>query len=207
MTQSDPFFDLVSRQRACRDFSDESVNEDDLDYVLRAATYAPSAENTQPWVFVVVEDAERRAALDQIIRDIWESFGRRFTEERASSALFADVEHGLGGGGVAGAPALIVVGGDTRLVDRSQIKASVYPAVQNLLLAAAWRGLGTCMTTIANLRADETRAVVGFPAEIEPVALTPIGRPAKPLGRPRREPFTAKAHREQFGAGWTAAES
>jgi nitroreductase len=200
--ERDPFFELVSRQRACRAFSDEQVAEDDLAYVLRAATYAPSAENSQPWVFVVVKDAQRRGALDLIIREIWESFGRRYTEAHSTPTLFADVEHGLGAGGIASAPALIVVGGDTRLADRSLIKASVLPSVQNLLLAAAWRGLGTCLTTIANLRADETRDVVGFPPEIEPVAMTPIGRPAKALGPPRREPFTVKAHRDRYGVGW-----
>jgi nitroreductase len=199
---SDEFLQLVSHQRACRAFSSEPVTDKQIEYVLSAATYAPSAENTQPWVFVVVEDERRRAAIGDIIRAIWDSFGRQYTQKRSSPALFADVDHGLGAGGVAAAPVLVVVGGDSRVVDRSQLKASVYPAVQNLLLAASWLGLGTCLTTIANIRSDETRDLVGFPDEVDPLALIPIGHPARPLGPPRRESFTVKAHRDRYGAAW-----
>jgi nitroreductase len=199
------FFDVVTRQRACRAFSDEPLDPLRLRAVLQAATFAPSAENRQPWVFVVVQQPAARAAIGELIRDIWETFGRDHTKESGDATLFRDVDRGLGHGGVASAPALIVVGGDTRLTDRSQIKASVYPAVQNMLLAAGALGLGTCLTTITSLRAERTRELVGFPAAIEPIALVPIGHPARPLGPPRREPIEAKAHNERFGRGWSDA--
>jgi nitroreductase len=197
------FFRLVSTQRACRAFTDQTVDSTDLERILQAATFAPSAENRQPWVFVVVEDPDRRAAFGQLIQEIWESFGRAYSQKHATPHLLRDVEHGLGEGGVAGAPVLIVVGGDTSLVDRSQIKASVFPAIQNLMLGAAALGLGSCLTTIATLQAEKTRELVDFPPEIEPVALLPIGYPRRKLGPPNRQSFTAKAHRERFGSGWT----
>ena len=50
------FFDVVLSQRACRDFSDRPVDDDLVARCLVAATHAPSAENLQPWVFVVVRD-------------------------------------------------------------------------------------------------------------------------------------------------------
>ena len=53
------FFDVVRRQRAHRDFSDEPVSDADVARLLEAATYAPSAENRQPWEFIVVRDADR----------------------------------------------------------------------------------------------------------------------------------------------------
>ncbi len=49
------FFDVVHSQRACRDFATDEVDDDTLAKVLDAATFAPSAENKQPWVFVVVK--------------------------------------------------------------------------------------------------------------------------------------------------------
>ena len=57
------FFDVVTSQRACRSFSDRAVTDDEIAQVLTAATHAPSAENKQPWEFVVVRDAARRAAI------------------------------------------------------------------------------------------------------------------------------------------------
>src|SRR5688500_16123852 len=57
------FFDVVSSQRACRYFTDEPVSDEVIEQLLRAATFAPSAENAQPWVFVVVRDEEKRRAI------------------------------------------------------------------------------------------------------------------------------------------------
>ena len=54
---SDGFFAVVGRQRACRNFDAErDVGDDLIERVLDAARFAPSAENTQPWVFVVVRE-------------------------------------------------------------------------------------------------------------------------------------------------------
>src|SRR5437763_14265408 len=69
-------FDVVGRQRACRRFSDEPVADELVEQVLEAATFAPSAENRQPWVFVVVRDAETRAALGDLTRRAWPGRGR-----------------------------------------------------------------------------------------------------------------------------------
>ena len=81
-------FDVVHRQRACRNFSDEAVDDSLVEKVLDAATFAPSAENRQPWVFVVVRDAAKRSAIGALTRQAWEG-GRAFTPKadwpRASS--------------------------------------------------------------------------------------------------------------------------
>ncbi len=97
---------------------------------------------------------------------------------------------------------LIVVGGNASLVDRASLKASVYPAVQNLLLAAGAAGLGSCLTTIGTLRAADIRSLVGFPADVDPLALVPLGYPGRELGRARREPLVTRTHRETYGTGW-----
>ena len=204
MSAFEQLFEVISTQRACRQFSDQPVDDAAIEALLRAATFAPSSENTQPWVFVVIRDAHRRAAAGALIAAIWNRFGREYTRARADDGLFNDVDAGLGQGGVAGAPVLIVVGGDSNLSDRSQLKASVFPAIQNLLLAAGALGLGTCLTTIATLDTDGARELVGLPAHIDPLALIPVGYPRRPLGPPRRDSFATKTHRETYGSGWAA---
>lgn len=198
------FFELLHTQRACRSFSDAAVGDTEIERILTAATFAPSTENRQPWVFVVVRDAQRRAAYGDLIKELWEQGAREYTRGSVSPALFRDVDAGLGEGGIAAAPVLIVVGGDTQRSHPSQIKQSVFPAIQNLLLAAHALGLGTCLTTITSVRADEVRRLADLPAHIEPVALIPVGVPARPLGPPRREAIATKTHAEQYGSEWPA---
>ena len=195
------FFDVVRNQRACRSFTDEAVDDETLTQVIEAATFAPSAENRQPWVFVVVRDAARRAAIGDLTRRVWEMGGRAHSEGRLSPSLMKDVDAGAAGG-VAAAPVLVVVGGDTRLGDRRVIEASVFPAVQNLLLAANAAGLGSALTTLPTVFGEELAAVVGLPPEVVALAVVPLGHPARRLGPPRRQPLSEKAHRDAYGTPW-----
>ncbi len=106
------FFDVVTRQRACRTFSDVPVSDETIARGLHAATFAPSAENRQPWEFVVVRDDATRAQIGDLTRRAWEDGGRAFSEHRLSTAMLRDVDHGATGG-VARAPVNIVVCADT----------------------------------------------------------------------------------------------
>jgi len=166
--------------------------------VLDAARFAPSAENTQPWVFVVVRSAERRAALAALMETLWS-----MAPDRGLDAdLQQDTDAGFRGG-FATAPVWVVVGGDTTAVaDTTSLAASVYPAVQNLLLAATAVGLGSAMTTIATYAPDQVRELAGLPEAVRPMALIPLGWPARPLGPPRRRPVPEIAHRETYGSPW-----
>jgi len=94
------------------------------------------------------------------------------------------------------------VGGDTRLGDRRVLEASVFPAIQNLLLAATALGLGSSLTTLPLVLGDELISIVGLPPEVVPMAVIPLGWPARPLSAPRRLPLSEKAHRETFGTPW-----
>jgi nitroreductase len=102
-------------------------------------------------------------------------------------------------GGVAAAPVLIVVCGDTRLTFAPAMDASVFPAVQNLLLAAHALGLGSTLTTLPVLGGDELPTLLGLPPEVVPVAVVPIGHLPKALGAPRRQPVEEKAHLDRYG--------
>ena len=106
------FFAVVHAQRACREFRPDPVDDVLIGQVLDAATFAPSAENRQPWEFVVVRDADRRARIGELIRRAWDAGGREHSRPRLAPAVFAEVERGATGA-ISAAPVLIVVAADT----------------------------------------------------------------------------------------------
>jgi nitroreductase len=193
------FFDVVLHQRACRQFDGHPVDDALIDRCLTAATHAPSAENLQPWVFVVVRDERQRAAIADLTRRVWREAGRPRSEGRLSPRLLDEVDAGAETG-LAGAPVLVVVCGDTSVAHRSTLPSSVYPATQNLLLAAGALGLGSALTTLATLAVDELSDVLGLPDHVHPMAVVPLGWPARALGPPRRKPVGRVAHRDRYGS-------
>ena len=204
MSEGADFFTVAHAQRACRAFADAPVDDTTLARVLDAAVRAPSAENKQPWEFVVVRDAAARAAIGALMARAWEAGGRAFSQDRLPPRMLDEVERGATGG-IAAAPVHVVVGIDTQRGLDATAAESIYPAVQNLLLAATALGLGTALTTIALGYADELRALVGFPQQVRPMAVVPIGHPARPLGPSRRDAFAAHTHRERYGTAWDGA--
>jgi nitroreductase len=175
------------------------VDRADLEVILEAATHAPSAENRQPWAFLVVADPAARRAIDELTADRWAAGGRAHARARLSPAMFASVDEFLGGG-YGGAPLLVVVTGDARVLpERAVLAASVYPAIQSLLLAAAALGYGAALTTLATRPPEDLAGVVGLPDEVLPFAVVPLGRPAVPLGRGRRRPVRDVAFLDRYG--------
>jgi nitroreductase len=200
MTAPD-FFAVAKSQRACRAFTNDPVPDSLIGKVLDAATYAPSAENRQPWEFVVVRDPVRRGCIGDLMRRAWEAGGRAHSEGRLTPEMLAEVERGATGS-VSAAPVLVVVAADTERCLPATVPSSIFPALQNLLLAAGAVGLGSALTTIATTLADELREIVGFPEALVPVAVVPLGYPEKPLGPPRREPYVDHTHRDTYGTPW-----
>jgi nitroreductase len=198
---STDFFDVVERQRACRSFADAPVSDESIERILATATFAPSAENRQPWEFVVVRDASLRERIGELTRRAWDTHGRAFSEGRLSPALLADVDGGARGG-VARGPVNIVVCADTERGLPATVESSIFPAVQNILLAATALGLGSALTTITTGYRDELQSMLSLPDTVWPVAIVPLGHPARPLGKPRREPFAAHTHRDLYGLRW-----
>jgi nitroreductase len=192
------FFEVVLTQRAARTFLPDPVDDATVARILTAATHAPSAENSQPFVFVVVRDPAVRADIGAITARLWQGGAKALEADRLSPAFLRDVDQGAMGG-IANAPVLIVVCGDTRLTYPQAMDASVFPAVQNLLLAAHALGVGSTLTTLPVLGGDELAALLGLPAEVVPVAVVPLGHLPKPLGPPRRQPLSEKAHLNRYG--------
>ena len=201
MSELDAIRNVLRRQRAHRSFTEEPVDEAVITDILELATRAPSAQNFQPWQFVVVQDADRRAAIWELASRLWDMGGKAATEGAVSDEMRDDVEHGVKVG-FAGAPVSIVVCADGERWDHNLVDSSIWPATQNLMTAATAHGLGSALTTIGTILADDLRAILELPETVTPVAVIPIGYPAKPLGSSRREPVSEHAHREIFGTPW-----
>lgn len=197
----DAFFEVVLRQRACRSFAPDPVEDQVIHKLLEAATHAPSAENRQPWVFVVVRRDELREAIGAVYLRAWVSGARAHSEGRLDERLLTEVDEGARGG-VAAAPVLVVVCGDTDKSHPQALASSIFPAVQNLLLSAGAVGLGSALTTLAVVDRGGISGLLDLPAHIVPMAIVPLGWPSRTLGPPRREPVEEKAYRDVFGSSW-----
>ena len=201
-------YEGIMTTRAIRRFTDEPVTDDEVLTCLRAAVQGPSGGNIQPWQFVVVTDAEKKTAIGEIYRRAYYRYEAamlptvppfRSDDDKASwERTLASSRHLADHLGEA--PVLVLVAmpsismtltDDEGELDVGTPYASVYPAVQNLLLAARSLGIGGALTTVYRIFQDEVRAVLDVPDRYELVALVPLGRPAGRFGVARRRPVEA----------------
>jgi nitroreductase len=98
---------------------------------------------------------------------------------------------------------VVVVCADTERVPEIYAPSSIYPAVQNLLLAAVDLGYGSCLTTgLTTFGVDRVREKLQLPESLQPMAAVYLGKPARKLSPPRRRPAVSVTYREQFGTPW-----
>jgi nitroreductase len=196
--------DAIWRQRAIRRFRSDPVPDEAVTTLIEAATHAPSGGNRQPWRFVVIRDTEAKHRIGEWYHDGWANFQPPLRRgETISEALYDSLkvlaEH------IAEAPVLILV-----CVDRGPRGpqpgpvtqgAGVYPAVQNLLLAAQALGLGTTLTTFHVAHEGEVKELLGIPPTVETAALIPVGYPAEGehFGGSRRKPPAEVTYYERWG--------
>ena len=169
--------ELFRHQRAIRNFTDEDVPDELVDRVLTAAIHAPSGSNTQPWHFIVIRDQSVKNAISEVYEEA------RAATYRANQASTASERPPL-----SSAPVLIVPCVNTPASGRAgfQTGASIYPSVQNLMLAARALGLGTVLTTLHRRRKPKIHEILGIPDDIESAAIIPLGWPDREYGPNRR---------------------
>jgi nitroreductase len=187
----DALSDLLAHQRAVRRFTDEDIDDATIERIIRAATRAPSARNLQPWRFIVIRNEETKRALGSIFDELG---SRMYGSGAPDHTPWADV------------PVLIAVCSEyafgTRPGGTAALGASIYPAVQNLLLAVQAAGVGAVLTTRWKEREAEVRPLLGLPETMAIHAIIPIGHPAGQHGRNKRLPVREVTYRERFGEPW-----
>lgn len=179
-----------------------AVSDKELETILFAATKAPSAKNEQPMRWVVVKDAGQRRRLGEIYQKVSLALPAMATPDASAKKLARSVEHLVHH--LADAPVLIVA--CAYGADDVRTAAGVYPAVQNLMLAARSLGLGTTLTNRHRLAMAETRAVLGIPDDVTIHAVIPVGYPLGRWGEAPRRPVREVAHRDRWGAPFVAGD-
>ncbi len=204
--------------RAIRRFTDEPVTDDEILTCLRAAQQAPSGGNLQPWQYLVLTEPGPKQVVGRFYRLAYDRYERtllanppRFRtpeDERSwvrTSAASRHLADHLGE-----APALVLFllpvipwtpSDDDGPMDIGPLYASVYPAVQNFMVAARSLGIGTALTTVIRIHSDEVLDALGVPAgAFEIAALVPMGRPQGSFGMARRKPPEVVTHWNAWGA-------
>jgi nitroreductase len=201
-SHNDPsFFEVALSQRAYRNLKSDPVPDDLIEKILKAGTHAPSAVNKQPWHFVVVQDTDVRQKISQGTSEAWHAYAKTQAQD-PNDPLFKAAER-WATEGLTHAPVIIVVCGDTQVMPFEEMGSSIFPAAQNILLAASALGLGSLMASLPIFAPDGAFArALELPDHIMPLATLPIGYPVKTLGKPRRRPVAEVASRDRFGQTW-----
>lgn len=208
-----PLFETMHTMRAMRRLKPDPVPLDLVDRILESATRAPSGGNVQPWNFLVVVAPEVRRQMGEIYRRAWDAYFEPFRKamagqemDRATKRMYDSGEY-LGAHFGEAPVQVLVLRRDMGPPEQYPAGAAgqyaaIYPAVQNLLLAARALGLGATLTTLHRERADEVRALLGIPADVDICACIPIGWPMDRFGPVRRRPIEKVAFRDGWGQPW-----
>jgi nitroreductase len=180
-------FEAIATTRAMRRLDpDRPVSDADVLTIVEAATKGPSGGNRQPVRWLVVRDEERRRQLGAIYRACWDVYQQtNVPRDGGDSPAQARVRRSAAhlGAHMGEAPAIVLP-----CSRRGIGESSVFPAVQNLCLAARALGLGTTITTIHRIREGDVKALLGVPDDVVVWAMIPVGHPTGRWGEAVRRP-------------------
>jgi len=169
--------EAIKGRRSIRAFKNEEVSVEDVERLVDAARWAPSAGNIQPWEFIVVRKPEIKKALVEA------ALGQDFIKEASV--------------------VIIICANENRSSERYGVRGkSLYciqdtaAALQNIHLTAYSLGLGTCW--IGAFNEAEARRILKIPQGIRPVAIVPVGYPAETARLPKKRPLDQIVHYEAF---------
>ena len=177
-------FDVIKQRRSIRKYLPRQVSRELVLDVLEAAGWAPSAHNSQPWRFIVLEDASVKRELADAMAEAWAKDlakdGAKVDDKMRKERVerFAD------------APVLILAcftmdglrkfpDNERQMCERDLAVQSLGAAMQNLLLTAHAKGLGACWFCAPGFCKGTVRKVLGIPDAVEPQAFVAMGYPAE----------------------------
>jgi nitroreductase len=218
-------FEAIYSARSLRRFKPDPVPDEVITKVLDAAIRAPSGSNQQSWEFIVIKDAAQRKKIGDVYRKgggiLMALYANRvkpahmsedaYRRLRASATYLVDhmadapvlLIACLKQTASAGAPPKLAPEVAAAMKSMARISgSSIYPAVQNIILACRGLGLGTVLTTIHAYFEDEVKAILGLPPEVQTYALMPIGYPQGKFGPIKRRPVSEVAYLDKYGNHW-----
>jgi nitroreductase len=200
---------FIYKRKSVRKFLDQPVLRADLEEILKAATYAPSGKNLQNWHFVVIEGREMIEKISQVIENKVRLLAGKTKNEEISKAMIGGIPYYTGNLQTAPVVILAYASGYPSFgpelfaegaIDEEEAKKlsrfapgiqNVAAAFENMLLAAAALGYGTCWMTGPMYASDEISDCIGFHKEgFQLVTMTPLGVPAIDGATPPRKPLS-----------------
>ncbi|MDQ2678615.1 MAG: nitroreductase family protein [Actinomycetota bacterium] len=202
--------ELLATTRAVRRYGDEAIDDGDLSRMLFAATRAPSGSNRQPFRFLVLRQdpvaVQARELLGGAARAMWAAKRERDGYDRGSGAdpgspkarTAVTMQHFVDH--FEQIPVIVLAAAVRhRPPPEETLGASVYPACQNLLLAARALGYGGVMMMWHALVDAELRALFGIPDDVFLAATITLGRPVGGVGPVRRRPLQEFVYEGAWG--------
>ena len=206
----------MSTLRAVRRLKPDPIPRDVLGRVLKAATWAPTGGNTQPWRVLVVEDASKKAALAKLYHDSWHAYSAHHLSLITDAPEAVKISTGkmLDAGNYladhfAQTPTVLVFCFNPKNMAITDAKlsrisvvggASIYPSVQNALLACRAEGLGCVLTTLLCQYEADVRQILEIPEPWGTAAAIPIGYPVLGGHGPiTRRPVEKLAYQDTWG--------
>jgi nitroreductase len=207
MADTRDLFEIMQTMRAMRRLKPDPVPDALIRKILEAGVCAPNGGNTQRWRFLVIKDTKikqqvqvfYKRAFDEVIGPRYLTSSpppgvtkERYLRQHAAVQYLTDHFHE--------APVWIVACLDEGQVPPTRWSgASIYPAVQNMLLAARALGLGATLTTRHLLYEKETEAALGLPPGVHSYAILPIGYPMGTFGPVGRGALKDVVYAERWG--------
>jgi nitroreductase len=202
-------FAAMGSQRAMRRLKPDPVPDEHIRKIIWAATRAPNGGNVQPWRFLVIQDPEKKRGLQRIYAGEWAKYTAQ-NEAAARAAQSGTTTEGVQRQYSAGdylaehlheVPVIIIPCGFLLAVNTGIASgSSIYPAIQNLMLAARSLGLGTVLTTLHRHNEDAVRELLGIPENAHTAAMIPVGYPMGRFGPVNRRPVEEVTYWDQWGA-------
>jgi nitroreductase len=216
--------EAMSTLRAVRRLKPDAIPDDVLVRVLEAAAWAPTGGNAQPWRVVVVRDRAKMAELGLLYSKGWYAYakGHRAMIADAPDALRIATEKMIAAGDYladqfAQTPVLLVFCFNPKIMAITDAKldrisvvggASIYPAVQNALLACRAEGLGCVLTTLLCQCEEEVRRILEIPEPWGTAAAIPIGYPVLGgHGSISRRPVEKMAFEDTWGTAFSGSDT
>jgi len=202
---SHDLFEIIRTTRSMRRLKPDPVPNELVRKILEAGTCAPSGGNMQRWRFLVIRDAEIKRTVGAYYKRAWdEQVAPRYrsgepapgTNRERFLRLLDAAEHLAAH--IHEAPVWIVPCLEGATPTRTS-GSSIYPAVQNMLLAARALGLGATLTTLYLSFEKEVEAALGLPPNVHSYALLPVGYPLGRFGPVRRVPLADVVFENRWG--------
>lgn len=197
---------------AVRRYRDEPVSDEVIDTCLRAASWAPSGGNQQPWKFIVLRSGSVRDLITAAAHQTWEVMTEFYRIEPvdddvldAKARVLATMAEHMRVGGAAPVLVLFCVQPQPGASELQQ-GGSIFPAVQNFLLAARAQGLGAAITLWHMCCEDELRSMVAIPDDWLIATLLTMGWPKGGHHQVRRRPLEAVAAIDRWDQSWRTTE-